>query len=57
MNSMMKRLWNDEEAANAVEYGLMTAVIAIALLGGLYFFRDKLIGMFRKAGNDAAGAQ
>lgn len=38
----IKRLWNDDEAANAVEYGLITAVIAVALIGALLYFRQIL---------------
>jgi Flp pilus assembly pilin Flp len=45
MNTL-QRLWKDEEAANAVEYGLITAVIAIALLTTLYYFRNAIRSMF-----------
>jgi len=44
--STLSRLWRDEDAANAVEYGLITAVIAIALIGALYFFQTALRNMF-----------
>jgi Flp pilus assembly pilin Flp len=50
MNTM-KRLWNDEEAANAVEYGLITAVIAIALIGALFFFSNAIKNMFSDSAN------
>jgi len=46
MNTL-KRLWNDEEAANAVEYGLITAVIAVALIGALLYFKGILDRKFR----------
>ena len=49
--SLIKRLWNDDEAANAVEYGLITAVIAVALIAALVLFRDQIAGMFRRAGD------
>ncbi|HEX9051334.1 MAG TPA: Flp family type IVb pilin [Anaeromyxobacter sp.] len=29
---MLKRLWRDEEAPTAVEYGLMVALIAVAII-------------------------
>jgi Flp pilus assembly pilin Flp len=47
----LKRLWNDEEAANAVEYGLITAVIAVALIGALFFFSNAVQGMFNTSAN------
>jgi Flp pilus assembly pilin Flp len=56
MNNTMKRLWNETEAANAVEYGLITAVIAIALIAALVFFRTSLVNMFTKAGNQVNSA-
>jgi len=45
--SLIKRLWNDDEAANAVEYGLITAVIAVALIAALIYFRGILDTKFR----------
>jgi Flp pilus assembly pilin Flp len=50
MNTI-QRLWNDEEAANAVEYGLITAVIAIALIGALFFFQNSIQNMFTASSN------
>lgn len=49
--SLVKRLWADDEAANAVEYGLITAVIAVALIAALVIFRNEIVGMFRRAGD------
>lgn len=51
MNALIKRLGRDEEAGTAVEYGLITAVIAIALIVALVAFRDEIMGMFGRAGN------
>ena len=53
--SMIKRLWNDEEAANAVEYGLITAVIAVALIAALLLFRNEITGMFKRSGDKIHG--
>jgi len=50
MNTL-SRLWKDEEAANAVEYGLITAVIAVALIGALFFFHNAIQNMFADATN------
>jgi Flp pilus assembly pilin Flp len=51
MNALIKRLARDEEAGTAVEYGLITAVIAIALIVALVAFRDEISAMFGRAGN------
>ncbi len=51
MNALIKRLARDEEAGTAVEYGLITAVIAIALIVALVAFRDEIASMFGRAGN------
>ena len=50
--SLIKRLVNEEEAGTAVEYGLITAVIAVALIGALWAFRGEIAGMFNRAGNN-----
>lgn len=51
MTKLIKRLAKDEEAGTAVEYGLITAVIAVALIVALVAFRDEISGMFGRAGN------
>jgi pilus assembly protein Flp/PilA len=48
---LIKRLAHDEEAGTAVEYGLITAVIAVALIAALVAFRNEIVGMFSRAGN------
>ena len=56
MLNMLKRLWNDDEAANAVEYGLITAVIAITLIAVLWTFRNKLSEQFGKSSTEIQNA-
>ncbi len=51
MTKLIKRLAQDEEAGTAVEYGLITAVIAVALIAALVAFRDEISSMFGRAGN------
>lgn len=51
MNKLIKRLAKDEEAGTAVEYGLITAVIAVALIAALVAFRDEIASMFGRAGS------
>jgi pilus assembly protein Flp/PilA len=50
--SLIKRLVKEEEAGTAVEYGLITAVIAVALIAALVAFKDEIMGMFNRAGNN-----
>jgi Flp pilus assembly pilin Flp len=49
--SLLLRLVDDDEAGTAVEYGLITAVIAVALIAALVTFQDELLGMFNRAGS------
>jgi Flp pilus assembly pilin Flp len=51
MNALIKRLHRDEQAGTAVEYGLITAVIAVALIVALVAFRDEIAAMFGRASN------
>jgi pilus assembly protein Flp/PilA len=51
---LLKRLWNDEEGANAVEYGLIAAVIAVALILAFTTFKDEIEGMFNRQGDAIA---
>jgi len=55
MQTQSTNLWRDERAANAVEYGLIAAVIAVALIIAFGFFRDQLIGLFNRQSNKIAG--
>ncbi len=55
MNTI-KRLWTDEEAANAVEYGLITAVIAVALIGILVIFKGALQQKFQDSSDAVTAA-
>ena len=50
--SLVKRLASEEEAGTAVEYGLIVAVIAVALIVALIAFKDEITGMFDRAGDD-----
>ncbi len=54
--SLIKRLVQEEDAGTAVEYGLITAVIAVALIAALIAFQEELVGMFDRAGDDIRGA-
>jgi pilus assembly protein Flp/PilA len=54
--ALVKRLAKEEEAGTAVEYGLITAVIAVALIAALVAFKDQIMGMFNRAGNNVRSA-
>ncbi len=54
--ALVKRLVEEEEAGTAVEYGLITAVIAVALIAALVAFKDEIMGMFNRAGNNIRSA-
>lgn len=54
--ALMKRLVEEEDGGNAVEYGLITAVIAVALIAALVAFKDEIMGMFNRAGNNIRSA-
>ena len=45
--TFQSRLRNDEKGATAVEYGLMVALIAVALVGGVTLFGGSLDTFFR----------
>jgi len=51
-----QNLWRDERAANAVEYGLIAAVIAVALIIAFTFFKDQLSGLFNRQSNKIGNA-
>jgi len=54
--ALVKRFVEEEEAGTAVEYGLITAVIAVALIAALVAFKDEILGMFNRAGNNIRSA-
>lgn len=54
--SLVKRLATEDEAGNAVEYGLITAVIAVALIAALVVFKNEIGGMFKRAGDSIKAA-
>ncbi len=47
MKKMIRRLWNDEEGATMVEYGLMVALIAVVCIGVVTTLGTTLQGRFQ----------
>lgn len=50
------RLAQDERAATAIEYGLIVALIAVAIIGSLNFFAGETIGMWDHVSNSLDNA-
>jgi pilus assembly protein Flp/PilA len=46
MKKMIRRLWNDEEGATMVEYGLMVALIAVVCVVVVTALGQRLNGVF-----------
>ena len=42
----VQQFWVDEDGATAIEYGLIAALIAVALIAAFTLFGDSLRGMF-----------
>jgi pilus assembly protein Flp/PilA len=43
---MLRRLINDRKGATAIEYGLILALIVIAIIGGMSMFANTTVGMW-----------
>lgn len=52
---LIKRLWQEEDAATAVEYAIIAAVVGVALIGTLVVFRNAIKNMLTKAAQTIAG--
>jgi pilus assembly protein Flp/PilA len=46
MKSIMKKLWENESGATAIEYGLIVGIMAALLVAVLGMFGDKLKDLF-----------
>lgn len=55
MVCLFKRLLDDEGGATAIEYGLIAALIATALLSGLGMFSNALNNQFMMLSNTTKG--
>jgi pilus assembly protein Flp/PilA len=56
MGSAMKRFWNDESGATAVEYGLMVALIAVVIIVAVRALGTATSTKFNEASNAIGGA-
>lgn len=46
MKNLLVNFWKDEDGATAIEYGLIAGLVAVAIIGALTMFSDKLKEMF-----------
>lgn len=46
MMNMVERLWREESGQGMTEYGLIIALVVVALIATIGAFRDELVGMF-----------
>lgn len=59
MTNMMrfaKRLWNDDKGATAIEYGLLAALVAVAIIGALGVVSTELNDTFTAVSDELATA-
>jgi pilus assembly protein Flp/PilA len=56
MLAKFKALWKDEEAATAVEYGLIIVFVALAIIAGATYLGTAING-FLKGTGDAVSAK
>jgi pilus assembly protein Flp/PilA len=52
IRTMLRKLGADARGATAIEYGLIAALIIIAMMGGLQALGGGSAGMWGKLGND-----
>ena len=51
----LRKLWSDEEGQGLVEYGLIIALVSIAVIAVLVLFGPELVKIFNKALNGLKG--
>lgn len=56
MTKLIERFLADSSGATAVEYGLLAAIISVALLGGFGVFSNKLSDQFNGITNTISNA-
>jgi pilus assembly protein Flp/PilA len=54
---MLKRFWNDESGATAIEYGLIAALVAVALIAGAKMVGTELDSTFVAVGTELQTAR
>jgi pilus assembly protein Flp/PilA len=54
MKQMLMKLWKDEEAPTAVEYGIMVALIAVVIIAAVELIGTNLDLTFDRVGTELA---
>jgi len=54
MKNLMRAFWKDESGQDMAEYALLLSLIALAIIGAVFLFRDAIIGRFQEAANQLA---
>ncbi|MBB4798075.1 pilus assembly protein Flp/PilA [Brevundimonas bullata] len=57
MRNFIKNFANDESGATAIEYGLIAALIAVAIIGALTAVKTGLTGTFTKVSGELTKTQ
>ncbi|HHT64305.1 MAG: Flp family type IVb pilin [Bacillota bacterium] len=47
MMNLVKRLWNEEDGQGMTEYGLIIALVSVALIITVVAFKDRLVQIFQ----------
>ena len=51
MVQFIKKFWKEEEGVTAIEYGLLAALIAVAIIAGATLLGNGLDSIFSSVGN------
>lgn len=54
MKSALQRFWNDERGATAIEYGLIAALISVAIISAATTLGTNINTTFKKVANNVA---
>ena len=56
MKNLVSKFANDESGATAIEYGLIAALIAVAIIGGGTYLGQQINTKFKAIGDKVKGA-
>jgi pilus assembly protein Flp/PilA len=56
MTNLIKRFAHEEDGATAIEYGLIAALIAVAVIGAIRALGQNLSSTFSEVSSEIAGA-
>jgi len=56
IRTMLNKVRRDEQGATAIEYGLIAALVAILIIGGLQALSSGLDGLFRTVASTLGGS-